>query len=100
MTPGPPAILVEALGLRGRFIAERHELPNVATFGAADWFALQCDPYVLGLVRYSGLRDLPCGGGALRMAVAGFLGVERVVVNLGDDRGVTLGREIKTGVVE
>jgi len=91
-----PKVLVEALGLRGRFIAERSEVPNVAIFGANEWFALQKDPYVLGLLRYSGLRDLiPCGGGALRMTVADFLGVERVVVNLGDDRGVTLGLEIR-----
>ena len=92
-----PSVLVEGLRLRGRFIAERYDVPNVAIFGADDWYELQCDPYVLNLVRYSGIQDsIRSGSYGLRMAVAGFLGVERVVVNLSGDRGVTLGTEMRS----
>jgi len=91
--PDIPQVLVEGLKLRGRFLAERYDVPNVAIFGAEDWYELQCDPYVLGLVRY--YDTLPNGSFGLRVAVAGFLGVERVVVNLSGDRGVTLGLEMR-----
>ena len=92
--PDPPQVLVAGLKLRGRFIAERYDVPNVAIFGAEDWYELQKDPYVLGLARYT--EGIPSGSYGLRMAVAGFLGVERVVVNLSGDRGVTLATEMRS----